>query len=604
MTASEQSTGEGCVFTALKNLSIQLLNERNDQGHWPGELSSSALSTAVATIALGEMDRQLGASEHRTFVKRGLHWLAQNVNADGGWGDTIRSKSNISTTALCWAAFGAARADEQYRNVVQNAGQWLFAAAGSLENLPNAIASRYGKDRTFSVPILMTCALAGRLGPDGWRKVPPLPFELAIFPRSWFGALKLPVVSYALPALIAIGQVIHHHAPSRNSMARVMRSVARARTLDLLTELQPTNGGFLEATPLTAFVTMSLASAGQAQRSVAQCGAAFLRASIREDGSWPIDTNLATWVTTLSIKALSSHVTLSTAQRDQLRSWLIGQQYKTVHPYTGAAPGGWAWTDLSGGVPDADDTAGALLALFHLGDRSAETIRAVGPGITWLLDLQNSDGGTPTFCRGWGTLPFDRSAPDLTAHALRAFAVWHPSVNDSLRSRISRAVVRAMIFLGKIQKANGSFIPLWFGNENGHDDENPVYGSAQVLIALNEMRRFESPLVSIAENLVERAERFLVDCQHPDGGWGGDRNAAESLEETALAVEALIGSKNHRTATERGIARLLEMVDERRHDRASPIGFYFARLWYYERLYPLIFSVSALGAATTKLKNR
>ena len=36
----------------------------------------------------------------------------------------------------------------------------------------------------------------------------PLPFELAAFPRPWFGALGLPVVSYALPALIAIGQVI------------------------------------------------------------------------------------------------------------------------------------------------------------------------------------------------------------------------------------------------------------------------------------------------------------------------------------------------------------------------------------------------------------
>ena len=27
----------------------------------------------------------------------------------------------------------------------------------------------------------------------------------------------------------------------------------------------------------------------------------------------------------------------------------------------------------------------------------------------------------------------------------------------------------------------------------------------------------------------------------------------------------------------------------------SPIGLYFARLWYFEKLYPLIFAVSALG---------
>jgi len=26
----------------------------------------------------------------------------------------------------------------------------------------------------------------------------------------------------------------------------------------------------------------------------------------------------------------------------------------------------------------------------------------------------------------------------------------------------------------------------------------------------------------------------------------------------------------------------------------SPIGFYFANLWYYEKLYPIIFTVAAL----------
>src|ERR1043166_8881787 len=40
----------------------------------------------------------------------------------------------------------------------------------------------------------------------------------------------------------------------------------------------------------------------------------------------------------------------------------------------------------------------------------------------------------------------------------------------------------------------------------------------------------------------------------------------------------------------------------RRWDRGdwkkpSPIGLYFARLWYYEELYPMIFTVGALGRA-------
>ena len=86
---------------------------------------------------------------------------------------------------------------------------------------------------------------------------------------------------------------------------------------------------------------------------------------MRPDGSWPIDTNLATWVTTLSINALAAAGELDQLDRkDELRDWLLKQQYKKRHPYTGADPGGWAWTDLPGGVPDADDTPGAILAML------------------------------------------------------------------------------------------------------------------------------------------------------------------------------------------------------------------------------------------------
>jgi squalene-hopene/tetraprenyl-beta-curcumene cyclase len=34
----------------------------------------------------------------------------------------------------------------------------------------------------------------------------------------------------------------------------------------------------------------------------------------------------------------------------------------------------------------------------------------------------------------------------------------------------------------------------------------------------------------------------------------------------------------------------------------TPIGFYFAKLWYFEKLYPLIFTVGALGRATRTLR--
>ncbi len=551
---------------------------------WAGRLSSSALSTAVATIALGEIDRRSGIPTHATLVSRGLQWLAGHANADGGWGDTPRSRSNLSTTALAWAAFGAAHADGDFDSNVRGARDWILHAAGDFSSLVPAIERRYGDDRTFSVPIVLSLALSGRLGVDGWRRVRPLPFELAALPRSWFGVLRLPVVSYALPALIAMGQAVHRHAPHRNPCIRWIRGAVAARTLDLLNQLQPPNGGFLEASPLTAFVTMSLASIGRNDHPVALRGAAFLRASVRDDGSWPIDTNLSTWVTTLAIQALARQPRAESAvSHSRIVDWLLQQQFRGIHPYTAAKPGGWAWTDLPGGVPDADDTAGALLALHHLEPGNPACAAAAVQGVAWLLDLQNRDGGIPTFCRGWGRLAFDRSAPDLTAHAMRAWRAWLPRLPLRLRRRTKRALRRAHHFLTTSQRHDGAWLPLWFGNECAEHEENPVYGTAQVVRSLE------------TGPMRERAVEFLRHAQGEDGGWGGAKSVPPSIEETALAVIALEGAESAKDAWERGIAWLCGRFSGESIPAGSPLGLYFARLWYWEELYPWIFAAEALA---------
>ncbi len=587
---------EARLAAALQCATSALLAEMNAAGHWTGELSSSALSTATAVVAMAKVD----ALRHSALVRGGLCWLAENVNPDGGWGDTTRSKSNISTTALCWAAFGAANADDQFRAVVQNAETWLRRKCGADASdvawraafLPAAIARRYGKDRTFSVPILMTLALSGRLGSDGWRLIPKLPFELAAMSHRFWGALRLPVVSYALPALIAIGQAIHHHAPTRNPITRVLRALTRKKTMRVLETLQPPNGGFLEATPLTSFVTMALASMGLASHVVAQKGVEFLIASVRADGSWAIDTNLATWTTTLAIKSLAhQRDTLTSEQCGKLRAWLTGQQWNGEHPYTHAAPGGWAWTDLPGGVPDADDTPGALLALKHLGANDPAARTAAFSGIRWLRGLQNGDGGIPTFCRGWGALPFDRSSQDLTAHTLRAWNAWRTEIDPCGRPALVHAMSRGLAYLIRTQREDGAWVPLWFGNEHAPGDENPLYGTAHVVIALREL---SGSGMSPALGPATRGAAWIASAQNDDGGWGGVRGVLSSVEETALAIEALAGT-SHGANVERGVAWLVGRVESGTWREPAPIGFYFAKLWYHERLYPLIWTVGALG---------
>jgi squalene-hopene/tetraprenyl-beta-curcumene cyclase len=580
---AELDQDRSLIARTLANARQKLLGARNAAGHWEGELSSSALSTATAVCALELVRRNRGDAPAALvgLVRAGLDWLARHQNADGGFGDTVDSPSNISTTTLSWASLGLVPGHDAS---FARAEAWLKKECSALSApaLAETISRRYGEDRTFSVPILTMCALAGRFGdgPAAWSSIPGLPFELAALPRSWFGALGLRVVSYALPALIAIGRAIHQHHPPGNPLTRLFRSLAEGRTLRLLEAIQPASGGFLEATPLTSFVTMSLAGSGLASHPVTRKGVEFLAASARPDGSWAIDTNLATWITTLSVNGLGDE--LPAAGRKAIRDWLLGQQYKAVHPYTGAAPGGWAWTDRSGGVPDADDTPGALLALARLDAEDPEVKAAAAAGVTWLLDLQNSDGGIPTFCRGWGKLPFDRSCPDLTSHAIRAWSAW-----PSERGR--KAVAHAFGYLVRSQGADGTWIPLWFGNQRAPEQANPVYGTSRVLLCAGLSAAF--PWTSA----VDRAKAWLVRAQNGDGGFGAAPGLDSTIEETALALEGLAAAGGSGVAITRACRWLADRSAEGTSFEPTPIGLYFAKLWYWDRLYPMIFTVAALG---------
>lgn len=636
-----------------------LQNERGDQSHWSGELSTSALSTATAISALFQMQNAESDSaqkdEIQCAIDGGCNWLAAHQNIDGGFGDTNRSHSNIATTYLVLAAWNmtgfkeqVAEQESRARNYVRELGQW------------EGLRKRYGKDKTFVVPILSNCALAGLVD---WREVPALPFEAAWLPQDWYRLARMPVVSYAIPALVAIGQARHHFAPSKNPLLRWLRKRAVEPTLRVLHSMQPESGGYLEATPLTSFVLMNLAAIGNGHLPVAQECLKFLLDSKLEDHSWPIDTNLATWVTNLSLVAASrktgcvrvaSETEPQDSENDKQSSpsrppeisvktldWILSCQHNQKHPFTGARPGGWGWTDLSGAVPDSDDTPAALLSLSKLQlwekgyEAGASTSKksaliadrhiAVAKGLTWLLQLQNRDGGWPTFCRGWGKLPFDRSGTDLTAHALRALNAWKPKLEElqplshtpSLLSRaeIERATQRGLRYLEKTQLADGSWLPLWFGNQDRSEEDNPVYGTSKVLLAYAELDLLESPQAA-------RSIEFLRGEQNPDGGWGGGASVAyqvdlakdsgqngdvkeagtvfSTVEETALALETLVacgGQACEDRTIMKGYLWLLAAIDSGCLAKSWPIGFYFAKLWYHERLYPAIFSLGALGAA-------
>ena len=349
------------------NLVRLLKSERNDAGFWSGRLSSSALGTAVAIVAL----KINGDSNDRQLITTGLNWLLAHVNSDGGYGDSPESKSNVSTSLLSYAAISyCGEGSEQSKQILLNIDGYLANQKIDLTkgDITTSVLKFYGKDFTFSVPILSMLVICGVLDKKTCTKIPQLPFEFTLFPASWYSLFNLRVVSYAIPALIAVGIFVFKSRNRHNPIMRWIRNRSIQPAMRKLEKIVPESGGFLEAIPLTAFVAMCLISSELGNSPVVTKGLTFLRNHQRPDGSWPIDTDLSTWVTTSSVKALGSQmsVVFSAAETDTLVNHLKAIQYKEVHPFNLAEPGGWGWTNFSGSVPDVDDTSGAILALIEL----------------------------------------------------------------------------------------------------------------------------------------------------------------------------------------------------------------------------------------------
>jgi len=580
-------------------LCTHLLKEQNSEGFWSGMLSSSALSTATAMVALKINDCQPDDEQ----IRRGYQWLNTHINADGGFGDTSESESNVSTSLICYAAVFYCKPVNKGENPLLKTIEGYLRTRNirfTTRDITSSILKFYGDDYTFSVPILSMLIVCGVLPEEASKKIPQLPFELSLIPTSLYRFFNMQVVSYAIPALIGVGIFIHSKRKRKLNITKAYRNRFIAPAINKLTTLMPVSGGFLEATPLTGFVCMCLTASGKDPKEVVKKGIVFLQKQQRPDGSWPIDTDLSSWVTTLSIKALGPQLksVIGAGNFIQLKQHLLTIQYKVKHPFNGAKPGGWGWTNFPGSVPDTDDTAGAILALLETFEGSQEETDAIVNGCKWLVDVQNADGGFPTFCRGWGRLPFDSSCSDLTGHALLALISslekFCSNMSAPLQKRFYKSAVKAATYLQKNQASDGHWLPLWFGNQLTNDKRNPVYGTAKVSAYLEDCFRMHvvgRELNNTLAIMVASAQKYLLSQQNSDGSWGGKKGISGSIEETALSVSAL--AKTHRDACIKGFEWITnEQKSKGLHP--SPIGLYFAALWYDETLYPLVYLIEAL----------
>ena len=532
------------------------------EGHsWVGELSSSALATSMSLVALYLRD----ADHYHDQIARGRAWLFATQLPDGGWGDARIDVTNVNATSLTYAALALTAPETLHDDEQAQMARALarLDAFGGWEVVGDPARC------TLSGPCRTVAALAGLMD---WHRIKQLRPEVILLPKQ----LRR-TISTTFPAYLSISG-LHASAAPHPLNELPTYGWARRYSLDWLRRAQGPNGSFEESAFLTSVILMGMIASGQGKLPWLDAALAFVVASQREDGGWPIDRDLETFDTDLTVFALHA-AEGAVPHAGAVRRWLLDRQFTEYCFPTGAQPGGWGWA-MPAGWPDADDTAYTLLALRTLG--VAANDGAIRRGVRWLESMQSRDGSWPTFVRG-SRMPFDHDCPYITGHALCALkaAGWldtHPYI---LR--------RALAYLAQAQRYDGSFASIWF--------REATAGTASVLEALVDCELLETPMA-------QRARAALLRSQNDDGGWAGLRmQQASTAEETSWALLALLRcaavdpDEQITTAVARGVRWLF--ASQRRDGAwdAAPIGLYYSAMWYSDTQYALALPLHALARA-------
>lgn len=567
---------------ALARAAAYVRRARRTDGSWVGELSSSALATAMAIVAL----QLVGAGRHARAIEAGRRWLVRTQLPDGGWGDATTDASNINATSLAIAALvytgsevaPPARVDGEgtvegindgHAEAAVPEGPALRHARARLERFGGYAAVGDPTRCTLSGPCRTVSALAGIMD---WRRIKRLRPEVILIPRR----LRR-TISTTFPAYLSISLLHCAMAPRVLDRLPTFRW-ARERALAWLARAQGPNGSFEESAFLTAVIVACLTAAGAGDLPWLGPAVAFIAASQRPDGGFPIDRDLETFDTDLTVLALRE-AGVEIPEAATTRDWLLARQTAETCFPTGARPGGWAWA-MPAGWPDADDTSYTLLALRALGTPAAAP--ALERGVRWLEWLQNRDGSWSTFVRDSG-MPMDHDCPYIVGHVLCALQAC------GALARRPRVRERALAYLGRAQRYDGSFASVWF--------REATAGTASVLEALADLGLARS-------GMAERARAHLLRAQNDDGGWAGLRGEASTAEETAWAVLALLRAPADDPAADR-VARATRrgvrwLIDRQRPDGTwseAPIGLYYSAMWYADSYYAISLPLRALARA-------
>ena len=627
-TVSEFAAASGRVGVpgldeAVMRASEALLGRQHRDGHWVFELEADATIPSEYVLLrhyLGRIEPELEA--------RIARYIRAAQGADGGWPLFHGGDLDVSCSVKAYFALKAVGdpVDESHM---------MRARAAILER---------GGARRCNVFTRVTLALFGELP---WRAVPVMPVEIMLLP-GWSPFHVAKVSYWSRTVLVPLLVLLALRPRARNPKAVTIRELfveppelvrdgisgttlsplslafgmldrllrraepyfpadARQRAIEkavaFVTERLNGEDGLGGIFPAIANAIMMFDCLGYAPDHPGyQTALAATQKLLVLDGerSYCQPCLSPVWDTALAGHALMEvgDVRLDPAIRRAL-DWLEAKQvlelagdWAVTRPKV--RPGGWAFQYENAYYPDLDDTALVALALDRFD--SAHYRRAIDRAAEWVVGMQSRNGGWASFDADntnyyLNHIPFadhgallDPPTADVSARCLGFLAQIGYSGDHPARAA-------AMEYLRREQEPDGS----WFGRWG----TNYIYGTWSVLAGLN------AAGIGSATSVVGRAVDWLLNRQHPDGGWGesgesyfpgaphGDAPYS-TASQTAWALLALMaaGQVEH-PAVARGVTYLINSQDsDGSWDEPWYTAVGFPRVFYlryhgYRAIFPL-----------------
>jgi squalene cyclase len=432
-----------------------------------------------------------------------------------------------ATTALCWAALRVCAADEE-DDVASRAKAYLDSSGG-LETVMVAF-----RERGEIAPLYL---LAHGLVDASF--LPKLPTGVALAPLGSVLDRRFHTGNIILILVISALQQRHGPVPE-GFFGKARLAVEQLRIRQSLLHWQNADGSWNGSPLQTTLMLLGLHAAGATKADVEVQRALDWLDGMKRRGQQldvcAMDNDV--WSTALCALALhAADEPGSAVSLDKAQSYLLSTQSREPMPRANQRKanakrtGGWPFQKGNETMPDTDDTGVVIAALSTLaGERATRPLfNAIDEGVDWLRDMQNPDGGFPTFV--WG-LPSKAPGPmfvnemrmelddpkamfkslvqpqaeygDPSLAGVTGRVLWGLGCSGVQRS--DPAVCRAIDFLRAQQCESGAWWGRW----------KTCYLAATATTLLG--------LAAVGEDMsaayVQRALRWVLSCQNEDGGFG------------------------------------------------------------------------------------